>query len=95
MRCLLRAPVGPLESWSITGWYSIVRVARCDCGGDDTSTCLASLSERNISDHLVQIKNEVVIWDRIVRRKEEANINFTGKNKYNFRDLSTTFKYVS
>ncbi|RXW24274.1 hypothetical protein EST38_g1578 [Candolleomyces aberdarensis] len=40
----------------------------------------------------VGVKNEVVIWDRIIRRKEEANVNFVGKNKYNFRDLSTSFK---
>lgn len=37
-------------------------------------------------------KNEAVIWDRIIRRKEEANVNVIGKNKYNLRDLSTTFK---
>ncbi|KAF9532527.1 signal peptidase 22kDa subunit [Crepidotus variabilis] len=38
------------------------------------------------------VKNEVVIWDRIVRRKEDANIKFAGKNSYMFRDISTTFK---
>ncbi|TEB34630.1 signal peptidase 22 kDa subunit [Coprinellus micaceus] len=38
------------------------------------------------------VKNEAVIWDRIVRRKEEAHVNVVGKNKYNFRDLSASFK---
>ncbi|CAA7267118.1 unnamed protein product [Cyclocybe aegerita] len=39
-------------------------------------------------------KNEVVIWDRIVRRKEDAFIKFAGKNKYMFRDVSSSFKNV-
>ncbi|GLB37087.1 putative signal peptidase subunit [Lyophyllum shimeji] len=41
------------------------------------------------------VKNEVVIWDRIVRRKEDAVINAVGKNKYMFRELSSTFKNVA
>lgn len=41
---------------------------------------------------LFQVKNEVVIWDRIVRRKEDAIVNVVGKNKYMFRDLSASFK---
>jgi len=41
---------------------------------------------------VLQVKNEVVIWDRIVRRKEDAIINVVGNNKYMFRDLSTSFK---
>ncbi|TFK40281.1 signal peptidase 22kDa subunit [Crucibulum laeve] len=40
------------------------------------------------------VQNEVVIWDRIVRRKEDANINVVGKNKYMFRDVSHKFKNV-
>jgi len=40
------------------------------------------------------VKNEVVIWDRIVRRKEDAFIKFVGKNKYKFRDISNSFKNV-
>lgn len=39
-----------------------------------------------------KVKNEVVIWDRIVRRKEDAVVNVVGKNKYMFRELSSTFK---
>ncbi|KAF8625553.1 hypothetical protein AX15_005319 [Amanita polypyramis BW_CC] len=39
-------------------------------------------------------KNEVVIWDRIIRRKEDAYINFAGKNKYMFRDRSSSFRNV-
>jgi signal peptidase complex subunit 3 len=38
------------------------------------------------------VKNEVVIWDRIVRRKEDALVNVAGRNKYVFRDLSRSFK---
>lgn len=37
-------------------------------------------------------KNEVVIWDRIVRNKEDANLAIQGRNKYAFRNLATTFK---
>ncbi|PPQ67490.1 hypothetical protein CVT25_006031 [Psilocybe cyanescens] len=40
------------------------------------------------------VKNEVVIWDRIVRRKEDAFIKFEGKNKYVFRDISSSFNGV-
>ncbi|KAF8070164.1 signal peptidase 22kDa subunit [Lyophyllum atratum] len=40
------------------------------------------------------VKNDVVIWDRIVRRKEDAIVNVVGKNKYMFRELSSTFKNV-
>ncbi|PPQ71190.1 hypothetical protein CVT24_010008 [Panaeolus cyanescens] len=36
--------------------------------------------------------NEVVIWDRIIRRKEDAFVKFVGKNKYMFRDVSSSFK---
>jgi len=39
-------------------------------------------------------KNNVVIWDRIVRRKEDAHINVASRNKYAFRELSATFKKV-
>ncbi|KAI9061728.1 signal peptidase subunit [Trametes sanguinea] len=38
------------------------------------------------------VKNEVVIWDRIVRRKEDAQLSIAGRNKYAFRELSTSFK---
>ncbi|THH14026.1 hypothetical protein EW146_g6266 [Bondarzewia mesenterica] len=38
------------------------------------------------------VKNEVVVWDRIVRRKEDALVSVRGKNKYPFRDLSHKFK---
>ena len=41
------------------------------------------------------VKNEVVIWDRIVRRKQDAVINVEGKNKYMFRELSGKFKNVA
>ncbi|CDO76064.1 hypothetical protein BN946_scf184696.g16 [Trametes cinnabarina] len=38
------------------------------------------------------VKNEVVIWDRIVRRKEDARLSILGRNKYAFRELSASFK---
>jgi len=40
------------------------------------------------------VKNDVVIWDRIVRRKEDAVINVAGKNKYVFKEVSSSFKSV-
>uniref|UniRef100_A0A0W0FIN3 Signal peptidase subunit 3 n=1 Tax=Moniliophthora roreri TaxID=221103 RepID=A0A0W0FIN3_MONRR len=40
------------------------------------------------------VKNQVVIWDRIVRSKEDAVINVVGKNKYAFREISSSFKKV-
>ena len=54
--------------------------------------CVVNLSFiRNFNLDL-QVKNEVVIWDRIVRRKEDAFIKAVGKNKYMFRDMSNSFK---
>ena len=43
---------------------------------------------------LSQVRNEVVFWDRIVRRKEDSIIAVSGKNKYPFREMSARFKYV-
>ncbi|KAK7467607.1 Signal peptidase complex subunit [Stygiomarasmius scandens] len=40
------------------------------------------------------VNNTVVLWDRIVRRKEDAVINYAGKNKYAFREISSSFKKV-
>ncbi|GBE80519.1 signal peptidase subunit [Sparassis latifolia] len=40
------------------------------------------------------VANEVVIWDRIVRRKEDAHIAIAGRNKYIFREMSTSFRNV-
>ncbi|KAF8742678.1 hypothetical protein AX14_002907 [Amanita brunnescens Koide BX004] len=39
-------------------------------------------------------ENAIVIWDRIIRRKEDAYINVAGKNKYLLRELSSSFKNV-
>ncbi|KAK7044782.1 signal peptidase subunit 3 [Favolaschia claudopus] len=36
-----------------------------------------------------QVKNAVVIWDRIVRRKADAKIHYAGKQKYHFKDTNT------
>ncbi|CAK5274511.1 unnamed protein product [Mycena citricolor] len=33
------------------------------------------------------VQNSVVIWDKIVRRKEDANIKIEGRQKYPFKDL--------
>ncbi|KAH9961545.1 signal peptidase subunit [Russula dissimulans] len=38
------------------------------------------------------VRNEVVFWDRIVRRREDAVVAVTSKNKYPFRELSAKFK---
>ncbi|KAI0246460.1 signal peptidase subunit [Lactifluus subvellereus] len=38
------------------------------------------------------VRNEVVFWDRIVRRKQDAVIAVSGKNKYPFREVSAKFK---
>jgi len=38
------------------------------------------------------VRNEVVFWDRIVRRREDAVVAVSGKNKYPFRELSAKFK---
>ncbi|GAA94749.1 uncharacterized protein L969DRAFT_87525 [Mixia osmundae IAM 14324] len=36
--------------------------------------------------------NEVVIWDRIIRRKQDARVNIGGaKNKYRFKEISGKF----
>lgn len=40
-----------------------------------------------------QIVNEIVIWDRIVRRREDATIHIdNGSNKYAFREISKSFR---
>jgi len=41
------------------------------------------------------VRSDVVIWDRIIRRKEDANVVVSGRNKYIFREVSTSFKDVS
>ncbi|KAI9455359.1 signal peptidase 22kDa subunit [Lactarius psammicola] len=38
------------------------------------------------------VRNQVVFWDRIIRRKEDAVIVVSGKNKYPFREISAKFK---
>ncbi|KIJ49347.1 hypothetical protein M422DRAFT_224970 [Sphaerobolus stellatus SS14] len=41
-------------------------------------------------------KNDVVIWDRIIRRKKDAHVRVRGaKNKYRFRELSRSFEGAS
>lgn len=48
-----------------------------------------------ITDCGMQVKNDVVLWDRIVRRKRDGKIKIKGaKNKYRFRELSTSFRCV-
>jgi signal peptidase complex subunit 3 len=42
-----------------------------------------------------QLDNEVVIWDRIVRRKQDARVRIeNGQNKYFFKEHSGSFRYV-
>ncbi|KAG1739314.1 signal peptidase 22 kDa subunit [Suillus lakei] len=40
------------------------------------------------------VNNTVVVWDRIVRRKEGATIDVVQKDKYRLRDLSGSFSNV-
>ncbi|KAJ3524677.1 hypothetical protein NM688_g8521 [Phlebia brevispora] len=40
------------------------------------------------------VYNEVVIWDKIIRSKEEANLTLSGRNKYVFRNLGKSWKNV-
>ena len=66
-------------------------ICKCTRG----ASCMALISHRHSClTCYIQVKNEVVIWDRIVRRKEDAFIKFAGKNKYMFRDISSSFKCV-
>ncbi|KAH7888962.1 signal peptidase 22 kDa subunit [Phlebopus sp. FC_14] len=41
------------------------------------------------------VNNTLILWDRIIRRKEDANIIQSSRNKYKFRELSESFKNVS
>ncbi|EPQ57140.1 signal peptidase [Gloeophyllum trabeum ATCC 11539] len=38
------------------------------------------------------VQNDVVLWDSIIRRKQDAVLNIAGRNKYVFRDLSRSFR---
>lgn len=40
------------------------------------------------------VYNEVVIWDKIVRSKEDANLTLSGRNKYVFRNVGKSWKCV-
>ncbi|KAI0929776.1 hypothetical protein AcW1_008630 [Taiwanofungus camphoratus] len=40
------------------------------------------------------VVNEVVIWDRIVRQREDAHLAVVGRNKYVFRELSASFRNI-
>lgn len=43
-----------------------------------------------------QLQNEVVIWDRIVRRRQDARVRIeNGQNKYFFKEHSGSFRWVS
>jgi len=39
--------------------------------------------------------NEVVFWDRIVKRERDANLHIRSRNKYTFKDTSKTFSNSS
>lgn len=42
---------------------------------------------------IIQITNDVVVWDRIVQRKADAHLKLaSAKNKYAFRDYSRSFQ---
>ncbi|KIM69606.1 hypothetical protein SCLCIDRAFT_103113 [Scleroderma citrinum Foug A] len=39
------------------------------------------------------VNNTIVLWDRIVRRKEDAHVTVSsGRNKYKFKELSESFR---
>ncbi|KAL0956946.1 hypothetical protein HGRIS_003048 [Hohenbuehelia grisea] len=40
------------------------------------------------------VQNEVVVWDRIVRRKSDAVIRTRAMSKYSIRDLTRSFKKI-
>lgn len=45
---------------------------------------------------LMQPKNEVVFWDRIVRNKRQAKVRVPNlRNKYGFREVSRTFQNIT
>ena len=40
-----------------------------------------------------QVKNEVVIWDRILRSKQDAHVALnSARNKYGFREVGRSFR---
>ncbi|KAL1741068.1 signal peptidase 22kDa subunit [Schizophyllum fasciatum] len=41
-----------------------------------------------------EVRNEVVIWDKIIHSKDEARLNLVDKHKYAFRELSTSFANI-
>jgi len=41
------------------------------------------------------VENEVVFWDRIVRRKLDARIHVQGRNKYALKDINKSFSNSS
>lgn len=44
---------------------------------------------------LAQPFNQAVIWDRIVKREQDAKINISNlKNKYMFKEIGDSFKLV-
>lgn len=60
----------------------------------NTKQLFVSLEAEYTNMHGVQ--NTVVIWDKIIRRKQDAQLHIEGgKNKYAFREVSTSFKDVS
>jgi len=40
-------------------------------------------------------ENEVVFWDKIVRRRQDAHVHVQGRNKYIFKDIDRTFSNSS
>ncbi|KAJ9476286.1 Signal peptidase complex subunit SPC3 [Pseudozyma hubeiensis] len=47
-------------------------------------------------DSTKHISNEVVIWDRILRSKQDAHVALnTAKNKYGFREVGRSFKDIA
>ncbi|CCA71011.1 related to SPC3-signal peptidase subunit [Serendipita indica DSM 11827] len=90
----------------------ILVIPPCDNDGDDATTTITDLrplfhwNTKQVFLYLCaeytngkggsQLDNEVVIWDRIVRRRQDARIRIeNGQNKYYFKEHSGNFRNVS
>ena len=86
------ADLTPLFNWNTKQVFLYLEAEYDNVKGVRRQPFIHSLTTPNLD---LQVKNEVVIWDRIIRRKEDAFIKFVGKNKYMFRDMSNSFKQAS
>lgn len=84
----------PLFHWNtkqvflyLTAEYQNRNGVSCHFFFPDSRACLT------LDDY--QMLNEVVIWDRIVRRRQDARIRIqNAQNKYHFKEFSKSFRLV-